>query len=192
MSDADPWRTAPVQAPINPPPQRKSYSAMTTPEKWAWHTEVYAFRRVVLDAREGEPSPCDPGGQWYNAALVDVAVRRLIEKRDGAKRRRQFSEDDQRQGRAAINAWARAHGQPDIDAYAEAAGVSLGEAYEAGIHSMIDRIVAEKKRKFGYPRQHISDVRVALGLTAKEYRPTAEEMRRGRVELGLEAEADPA
>jgi CMP-2-keto-3-deoxyoctulosonic acid synthetase len=48
---------------------------MTVDERWAWHTDVYAFRRVFLDAYE-ETSPCDIEGRWFNREAVDLAERR--------------------------------------------------------------------------------------------------------------------
>lgn len=54
---------------------------MSTPEKWAYHTEIYALRRVILGVVHDEhTSPVDTDGKWFNADLVEAAERRLRDK----------------------------------------------------------------------------------------------------------------
>jgi hypothetical protein len=46
-------------------------------DRWRWHAEVYAFRRVVLGVSyDLRTSPCDLKGEWFDAYLVDEATRR--------------------------------------------------------------------------------------------------------------------
>jgi hypothetical protein len=55
----------------------KPYSTMTEAERWAWHSEVYAFRRVILGASATErTSPPDPDGRWFDENLVQAAIYR--------------------------------------------------------------------------------------------------------------------
>lgn len=58
---------------------------MTDEEKWAFHTDVYAFRAVYLGRYE-ETSPCDESGRWFDRDLVDRAiVEKEAQKRRGHK-----------------------------------------------------------------------------------------------------------
>ncbi len=62
---------------------KKPYAQMTEAEKQAWHTDVYAFRRVVLGIYEAT-SPCDTKGRWYDPIMVDDAEatkRRALNRR---------------------------------------------------------------------------------------------------------------
>lgn len=43
---------------------KKPYAGMTYGEKQEFHTNVYAFRRIVLGA-DDTTSPCDLEGKWY-------------------------------------------------------------------------------------------------------------------------------
>lgn len=47
-------------------------------EKWIWHSEQYAARRVLLHASRAERwSPCDPEGKWFDENLIAEAEDRL-------------------------------------------------------------------------------------------------------------------
>src|SRR6185312_5035486 len=63
----------------------KSYGQLTDAEKWQWHADVYAFRRIVLEADE-QTSPCDPDGEWFNEELIRAAAARLQLRRDRGDR----------------------------------------------------------------------------------------------------------
>ena len=55
-----------------------SYAALTTAERWDWHAEVYAFRRICLHAPHSEhTSPCDPDGKFFDEERTAAAMRRL-------------------------------------------------------------------------------------------------------------------
>jgi len=64
---------------MDPRPRSRSYSTLSIAEKWEWHADVYAFRRVFLGIYD-TTSPPDPTGVWYNADLADVFEKR---KREG-------------------------------------------------------------------------------------------------------------
>lgn len=112
--------------------RRAPYATLTEAEKWEWHAEVYAFRRVVLGVpAEERTSLYDPDGAWFDAALVAEAEGRLRAKRNEARERRERARSDeaQREGRAVINAWAQRKGYADVDAYADAVGIHWSDAY---------------------------------------------------------------
>lgn len=47
-------------------------------EKWVWHSEQYAARRILLGTSIHETScPCDPDGKWFDQNLVAEAEERL-------------------------------------------------------------------------------------------------------------------
>jgi hypothetical protein len=72
---------------------------MTIAEKWRWHTDVYAFRRVYLGIT-ATTSPVDPNGNWHDPALVEPAERR---KRAELEQRKEPGPGDR-------DAWARSLG----------------------------------------------------------------------------------
>jgi len=151
----------------------KSYGQLTDAEKWQWHADVYAFRRIVLEADE-QTSPCDPDGEWFNEELIRAAAARLQLRRDRGRmeRKRVLDEQTHREGRALCDAWARKRGYADF-ATAEKAGVKWSEV--AASFGSIKTIPGERYTKAA-----------DLGVTAREKTWTAEEMARGRRELGLE------
>src|SRR6185312_12502636 len=107
----------------------KSYGQLTDAEKWQWHADVYAFRRIVLEVPPDEQtSPCDPGGEWLNEELIRAAAARLQLRRDRGRmeRKRVLDEQRHREGRALCDAWARKRGYADF-ATAEKAGVKWSE-----------------------------------------------------------------
>ena len=89
---------------------KKPYAMLTEAERWQWHTDVYAFRRVVL----GKPvsdrtSPCDPDGDYFDEALIRVACARRMDKRERARRQREEQHDGWGRYREAAEyreAWA--------------------------------------------------------------------------------------
>ena len=51
-------------------------------DKWAWHAEVYAHRRVFLNAPiDEQTSPADPTGEWFSEVLVRAAAEKMQAKR---------------------------------------------------------------------------------------------------------------
>jgi len=58
------------------------YSDMSIPQRWKWHAEVYALRRVLLGVlRDVHTSPPDPKGEWYNerdVAEAEAALRARV------------------------------------------------------------------------------------------------------------------
>jgi hypothetical protein len=59
----------------------RSYAELSEAEKWEWHADTYAFRRIVLRAPLSErTSPCDPEGVWFDAELVREAECGLCER----------------------------------------------------------------------------------------------------------------
>lgn len=88
-------------------------------EKFQWHADVCAFRRVLLGIEESEhTSECDPTGEWYNPAMVAEATRKYYEKYRGPYERQQarVAEEQRRRGRAINEKYAKAHGFASWDA----------------------------------------------------------------------------
>lgn len=113
----------------------KPYAKMDEHERWLWHSEVYAFRRVVLGVHEDVvANPCDPGGRWIDEGLIGAAIKRLQGKRDAIDRRSEEAmilrrREGQRVGRDIVNKWARAKGYADLDAYCAATDQPWVDAY---------------------------------------------------------------
>ena len=103
---------------------KKPYAAMTDDEKRAWHTDVYAFRRVCLGIFE-QTSPCDTKGKWYDPIMVDEAERT---KRAGfAKRRGGTYENSARYARGAYGDPLVRKAEGTFKSIAEALGVTASE-----------------------------------------------------------------
>jgi len=55
-----------------------SFAKLTQPQKWQWHAQVYALRRVMLDVPHTErTSPPDPTGEWFDEHAVAQAEAKL-------------------------------------------------------------------------------------------------------------------
>jgi hypothetical protein len=78
------------QPPDRLPPPSRRFALATLPwrpiryrevkteaDRWAWHADIYAFRRVFLDVPyDVRISPADPEGEWFNERLVAEATAR--------------------------------------------------------------------------------------------------------------------
>jgi hypothetical protein len=95
-------------------------------------------------------------------------------------RQRTRNIENQREGRALINAWAKAKGYADVDGYIEASGIHWSDAYREHINEVLagSPIAGGMKAVIG--------TAAALGVTAREYDPTPEALSEGRRELGME------
>jgi hypothetical protein len=163
-------------------PDRKPYAQLTESERWQWHSEVYAFRRVVLKTPiEEKTSPCDPSGDWFNEGLIRVAAARFHEQFNGPRERRHRTQDEamQREGRALCNRWARQNGYADM-------GTALAEG----------RSYTDVARSFGdlktMPREQQTrfDAR-SLGVEVREFTPSSERLAAGRQALIDKGYLDP-
>lgn len=97
----------------------KPYSTMSPPERWQWHAEVYAFRRICLGVSADEhTSPCDPDGQWFTDSLVSEAERRMRQRREHERTRREKYrlQELALEGLDILNKWAHDRGYPDFAA----------------------------------------------------------------------------
>jgi hypothetical protein len=60
----------------------QKYSEMSKPQRWQWHAEVYALRRVMLGVpRDVHTSPCDTKGEWFDedaVARAEAALRAKV------------------------------------------------------------------------------------------------------------------
>lgn len=151
---------------------RRPYSKLSEAEKWDWHAEVYAFRRVHLEVPDDvRTSPCDQDGVWFDEPRVEAATRRLRFERSHAREQRERvrSEALIREGRAICNKWARSMGYKDF-AEAEQFGYT---------HASVIRSLPGLKTM---PRERHTKA-AELGVTATEYKPSPEESQRALDEL---------
>lgn len=155
-----------LPVPVDHPQGSKTYSQMTEAERWAWHTDVYAFRRVYLGIYD-TISPCDDDGRWFDVGLVNAAEIRKREKQKEAPTTK-FK---------------------DREAFARAAGFSSWLEREDAIARQKER----EQRGLAWQAENAAAMRAGalrqvgaaarLGVTAREWTP--DEMDRARAELGL-------
>jgi hypothetical protein len=94
--------------------------------------------------------------------------------------RHRADEDMRREGCDLINRWARARGFADVDAMAEARGVHWSASYREHIgEELAAAPIARLSPRAG-------DIARGLGVTAKEFTPTPEQLADSRRDLGLE------
>ena len=172
----------------------KPYSELTVPERWTWHAEIYAFRRVAQGVPpEEQTSPCDPSGVWFDAGLVDAAERRMRDKRDADSRERRARRLAHSQpinpadALPVMDQWAREHGYADLADYQERERLDYVDARANIARSFIAAAVVKSKEAFADPAAtDRAAALAALGVKAREYKPTAEQLRAGRIALGIE------
>lgn len=136
------------------------FARLNEQQKWEWHADTYAFRRVCLGAAADDLSPCDPDRKWFNEHLVGIAERFY---------RAKHAE----QSRICRNSTRDANAIRFADA-------------ERWRNSAEGREFLGHPVYRSYPTADIGEIREALGVTAREFSPTAEQMAEGRRELGLE------
>lgn len=179
---------------------RATYSSLSESQKWLWHTDVYAFRRIVLGvSRDERTSPFDPDGAWFDELMVDNAESAYRVQLNAGIQRRQKIRDKQatREGRSLINEWARQQGCATIEQYAERERIPLiGEdsAYTRAANAIVAAAQAKKQRSLGmgYRQNSLEETRAALGLAPKKFNPTPEQMAEGRRQIGLEGDQPQA
>lgn len=170
----------------------KPPSTMTVPEQWDWHAEMYAFRRVVLGLDE-PTSPCDAEGKWFHPQLIDEAAKRLRDKRTVAveARRHAGNEAMEREAVRVKDRWARDRGYRDCADYQERERLDRIDAASNIARSFLAMAEARNREAFSEPAAlDRAEALRDLGVTAREYKPTPEQLRAGRIALGLEA-AEP-
>lgn len=154
------------------PLPRRPYSQLSEAEKWDWHADVYAFRRVQLEVSDDErKSPCDPDGVWFDEPRVEAKTKALRARLECAARSRRAAADAGliREGRDICNRWARSLGFVDFAA-AERAG--------HGFSSVLGAIGEDRRAAKGF-----ASIGAALGVRAREF--TSDQLAAGRAELGL-------
>jgi hypothetical protein len=94
------------------------YGRMPNPQRWQWHAEVYALRRVLLGvSRDIHTSPCDAKGEWYDEHAVAQAEAKLRSKLAEQATRCKANTDTENASRfAEAEAWRKQR-----DGHAEAA-----------------------------------------------------------------------
>lgn len=166
-------------------------SDMSHGEKMAWHTEVYAFRRVRLGiSRDERTSPPDPEGKWFNEPMVNEAERAMRQRSEARTERNDAAVAAE--ASAVLNQWAQQHGHADFDAYKRADGLEHTDACRRVIASMATAATLKNHEAFSDPPDADPKALLqALGVTAHERTYTPEEMRQARIQLGLEPPDPP-
>lgn len=129
------------------------------------------IRRLAIDARREAGEASEP---HYLPSPEDRAAR--------AERTTARDREMQLAGREVVTKWAQDRGFPTIDAYAEHHGMHWSDAYRQVISGILVGSPIARAFKAG-------DLAEMLGVSAREYTP--EEMRAGRIALGLEAPDAP-
>lgn len=190
--------------------RKGGWDSLSQAEKMDWHGDVYGWRRARLGVpADVRTSPADPDGQWFDEKRADYAENHYREKAKGQQERvqdanREKPTQQQRvsdmrpaelaaQAQAVKDQWARDHGYLDCADYQEREGLDYVDAASNISRSIIAAGAAAKKAAFDDPPDADPHALLkALGVTAKEERVySAEELRRGRVALGLEKEPIP-
>lgn len=141
----------------------RTYEQLAVPERWEWHANVYAFRRVALEADPAERStPCDPNGDWFDGQLVDAAERRLRTKRAAKYASRRKDDSAVWEARDIENQWARDRGYGDFEQYKASERIDHAEACK--------RLILSLPGPKAIPREtdKTFDIARALGVTATE------------------------
>lgn len=147
---------------------------MSEAEKWDWHAEVYAFRRIVLGiADDTRSSPCDPDGVWFDEPRVTMAAAKLRRKLQGGAERRRQTEDrtDAPEGRAAVNAWLRRAGFADLESWVAATGRHWTDAYVMCVGEIIARAPNLPDRDRNARGREVRVAAKEMGVTATEIPP---------------------
>jgi len=178
------------------------WSGLSIDERWRYHAYDYAFLRVRhgLDNRN---YPLDPDGKWFNAALCEAAERIYQPRKPLYSGERPRPADTVRDPQLAghfraqdaerlplkrqvqIHGERLANGDPTPEMLAFMACCARQAEANAAIY-------ARRNRKAFAPEARMSQAQIneALGVSATEQRrpkhEDPEELRRSRIELGLE------
>jgi hypothetical protein len=171
-----------------PDKQGGGFANLNDQQRWEWHADAYAYNQVILSRGD---SPCDPGGEWFDAPRVKIAARyyhtKFVEPREA--RRRARGDELQREGRALVNGWAKRHGLATIDQFAEVRSMDAVTASAMAAHELVIEKARQRPQVDGFQTLGAAD----LGATTHER--TAAEMAAGRRELGITVpdttESDP-
>ena len=168
------------------------FSELTTPERWQWYAEMYAHRRIFLGVPpDVRTAPFDEDGKWFDAHAVDQAERH---KRDEIARTRErvnrtasdpklgkmrrLNESETMAEAAFIeNEWARTRRYLNFEDYKRIERIDHVSACVRIIQSLPGpKTMPRESQPTGYA--------ATLGVKAREYTP--DELRKGRIDLGLE------
>jgi hypothetical protein len=177
------------------------WAGLTSTQRWHYHAYDYAFLRV----RHGMYNlsyPLDPQGLWFNAVLVEAAeclykpLRRPYSARVrpadvpgrpelSSRLRAQDAERDALRRQVQTHGERMANGEvtPEMLAFMKCCARQVEDN---------GRTFDERNRKTFGPEARMTQrqINAALGVTATEQKPPAwedpEDLRRGRVALGLE------
>jgi hypothetical protein len=167
--------------------RKSGFDSLTDSEKWEWHADVYGWRRVRLGAPDDErTSPVDPNGEWFDPSRVAIALDHYRGKtaRPAASDHAILAE-----ARTIENQWARDRGYDDFEDYRRSERIDHSEACKRLIISLPGPKTLPKPDAGEDADPHA--LLKALGVKAKEYNPTPEELRQARIALGIEEPDDP-
>lgn len=167
--------------------RKDGYAGLAEHERWDWHGDVYGFRRVVLGAAEdARISPCDPDGKWFDAGRAKLAEEYYRSKLKGGAERRQRADNTEFEARNVENEWAQERGYNDFEHYKQVERMDHVDACVRLVHSLPGPKSIPRAAGGKLDDPHI--VAAALGVRAREYTP--DELRAGRIALGLEEPDD--
>jgi hypothetical protein len=132
--------------------KKSGFATLTNMEKWEWHADAYAVRRVCLSVPlEVRVSPPDPDGQWFREDLVERVVCYYREfyraKFDTPERTKRKARRDtlQREGRDIVTKWVQSQGFVSVDDYCERHGSDVLTAHRDYLKSPEFQAVAKAR-----------------------------------------------
>jgi hypothetical protein len=170
------------------------YDSLTSSEKFEYHADKYAWRRIRLGVPEDvRTSPVDPNGEWFDEVRIAYAERYYRAKDQGqrtrveAQRPEHSRPADPGDASPIMDRWARDHGYRDLADYQEQERLDYVDPRCNIARSFMAAADARNKQAFSEPADaDRTTLLKALDVTAKERTYTAEEMRKARIALGIE------
>lgn len=181
------------------------WTGLTNAERWRYHAYDYAYLRV-RHGLNNRSYPLDPDGKWFNEGLVQAAERiyepprkplysgeptQPAEVERDPELRRHFQRQDAE--RLPLKRQVQIHGErlPNGDPTPEMLAFMRRCARQAEANAAI---YAKRNRKAFAPEASMTQAQIneAMGVAATAQQPKPkhidpEELRRGRIALGLES-----
>ncbi len=177
------------------------WTGLTLNERWEYHAYDYAFLRVQ-HGLDNHSYPLDPQGDWFNETMVQAAeriyqprkplytgepVRPADTERDPELMAHFRRQDDER---APLKRQVQVQGERMADGGPTPEMLALMRCCARQAEANAKIFAQRSARAFGPEgRMTQAEINAAMGASATERKPRhedPEELRRGRVELGLE------
>lgn len=191
--------------------RKGGWDQLSHAEKMDWHGDVYGWRRARLGvSADVQTSPADPEGIWFDGLRANYAenhyrtqAQTQQERLHAANRAKEprlqrvadmRPEAVQADAQAIKDDWARTRGYRDCADYQEQEKLDDVDACcNIACNRLLAAALDKGKRAFNEPPERDRNALLAeMGVTAKAEKIwTAEELRAGRIALGLEREPEP-